>query len=386
MRPRFHLQSLVLFFCLLSCVDRIHFDVPGQLKYPVAIEGFISNQPGPYEINVTNSFDIDSDQATKTPASVKKMTILDDIGNSEILTEHATGNYKTDPSGIRGVIGRVYRLRVELLNGDVFESTPDTLREPGSLDSVYTRFEIVNSGGPPKYAFRVLFNSTNEGTSSRCFQWTFTATYKVNTVPEADREGEACGTPLDCEKCSICNLVWKCSGIRNVGTPKDPVFVRMFPCTCCTCWYSIYNELPIMASLDGLKGIHMRGALAGSVAVDDIIFQNKVIVEVQQQSISDNTYRFYRGINIQHDAVNSLFQPVSGKLPGNFVQEKDGVPPVLGVFYAAGVARKILTINRNDIPFGTYVLLPEFPPPVVGANCHNLRPHSTNERPAIWED
>lgn len=206
----------------LSCVDRIAFDVKQPDEFPLTISGHITNLRGPYTVKIIRAYDIDSRDDLRTPVSVNRVTILDDQGNSEDLTEDQIGMYHTDPDGMRGVVGRVYRLRVELRNGEVVESTPDTLLAPGKLDTTYYRFEKTNFVGPSEYAFKVLFSGTNAESNANFFQWRFIGTFKVNTVPEEDPNHiDGCYAP-DCPRCNACNITWRCSGLRNFGTIARP--------------------------------------------------------------------------------------------------------------------------------------------------------------------
>lgn len=312
--------SYALIIFASACVDRIDFDIEVKSDFPIVIEGYISDKPGPYTINISNSFDIDSKETRKTQASVEKIIIMDDQGNQEVLSEVEKGVYKTSASGIMGVYGRAYRLQVTLPNSAVFESVPDTLSQPSKLDSVY--FEFKNLGlssiGETDYAFDIYFNGSTQGSNNKYFMWKFTGTFKVETVPEFDNEGEACGN-IDCHGCNICNLVWKCSGLRNKGTARVPVFVRYEPCSCCTCWYNIYDDKPILSDLQFLQSGQLKNVMAGRIPVHQWIFQHKVFAEVNQQSISSTAYNFYKSIKDQKDAVNSLFQPITGRVKNNFI-------------------------------------------------------------------
>ena len=381
--------SILLILTVSACVDRINFDVEVKSNFPIVIDGHISDQAGPYTIKVSNSFDIDSKTTMKTPASVKELVILDDLGNREVLSEVNEGTYQTSANGMRGEVGRAYRLRVELFTGQVYESKSDTIPSPGNLDSVYYKFEKGEVGelGETKYVFDIYFDASNGLSGNFYFVWKFTGTFKVVTTPEADKEGEPCSVQtIDCRGCSVCNRVWKCSGIRNIGTPAEPKYVRLFPCSCCTCWYNIFNEKPILSDIQFSKFGKYNAVKAGTVPVDDRIFQHKVYAEVSQLSLTPRAYGYYNAIKDQEEAVNSLFQPISGKIASNFIQVSGPENPIEGLFFAASASNKTIIITRKDVPQRTFEFLPEYPPPIFAKNCIYLFPNSTTIRPAFWED
>ena len=106
----------------------------------LVVNGLITDQPGPYEITLTRTseFSIQSIILFETEAEV---IITDDQGNSERLTEVSPGTYRTDSSGIRGVIGRSYSLSITTLDGEEYESQPDVLTAVTDIDSLY--YELI---------------------------------------------------------------------------------------------------------------------------------------------------------------------------------------------------------------------------------------------------
>jgi hypothetical protein len=119
--------SFLSILILSSCVDRISYPVTSPQNLPVAVYGNISNRPGPYQVNINSSVDPESLASPRVPVSARHVNLMDDLGNNEELREVSTGIYQTSPTGIQGRIGGVYKLRVELLNGNIFESIPGTL-------------------------------------------------------------------------------------------------------------------------------------------------------------------------------------------------------------------------------------------------------------------
>lgn len=129
--------SIVVFLILGACVDRLHFDIKKSNDYGIAVDGFVSDQPGPYQIRINRAFDIESIETIKIPVSVKHLILSDNKGTSEELKEINSGIYETNAAGIRGQVGKVYTLRIELTDGKIYESVPDTLLPAGRMDSLY---------------------------------------------------------------------------------------------------------------------------------------------------------------------------------------------------------------------------------------------------------
>ncbi len=137
--------SLFLIFLTAACVDRVFLDIPVPDNYAVVVDGMITDQPGPYKVELTKAFDIESKNSFKAYISARRVTISDNAGNSEDLTQISQGVYQTDPNGIQGVVGRVYKLRVEMLDGRVYESKPDSMAPPGPITSCGSSLVLTRS-------------------------------------------------------------------------------------------------------------------------------------------------------------------------------------------------------------------------------------------------
>ncbi len=365
-----------------GCVEKLLIDEIGNMPLPLVINGFISDQPGPYRITVKRSFVTGIASSYQAPESVSSLKVRDNIGNEEELMEVSKGVYETNKYGIRGVKGRVYQISIVTNDDKTYESIPDTLKPTGRIDSVYYQFRTFSElNGSKRYFFDIFFNAN--GTPNAYFLWKFTGTFKVITDALGDKEGEPCGE-IDCAGCSICNLVLKCSGIRNFGTPRNPIFRRIGPCTCCTCWYNIYNEGPILSDYQFTQKSEFTNIRAGIIPIDDWILQHKIYAEVSQYGISRQAYLFYKAIKDQQLGASSLFQPASGSIPHNIIQISGTPEKILGLFYAASVHSKNIILTQQQVPPLTY----EFPNPDARAprNCLKLYPNSTNVKPDFWED
>jgi hypothetical protein len=380
------LSSFLLILIASACVDRINFDVPNGFATGIVVDGFISDQQGPYTVRLNTGQDL-TDKIERTFISAKSVTISDNLGNSELLTYQDRGVYQTSPDGIRGTAGRSYKLRVELFDGRVYESIPDTLRNSGVVDSVYYTFKKtgVQDTGESSYGFDIFFDASSSVQNDFHYLWKFTGTFQVDTNPEFNFNFPCSGN-LDCNRCSVCNIVPKCSGLRNVGTPSQPVFERVGPCECCTCWYNIFNEEPIISDNQLLEFGRYNGIKAGHIPVHRWIFQHKVYAEVNQMSLSRQTFAFWKAIKDQKDANNSLFQPITGKIPSNFVQLIGTTATIEGLFYAASISSKRILITRDNVPAGTFVFPTQDPPEPIAFSCLDLYPHAFTQKPSFWED
>lgn len=354
-----------------SCIDMLDIDTGTASSFPLAIDGFISDQPGPYEVKLNKAFDIQSKIVFKTAVSARKVTISDDHGNSENLTQITQGVYRTRTGGIHGVIGRAYKLRVELLDGRIYESIPDTIYRAGKVDSVYHRFRSeVTEGGALKYGFDVYFDSSPETKNNFRYLWKFAGTFQVETNPELyDTICEAgrCPKPL------------LCSGYKlNKGTDSIQ-YVGL--CACCTCWSTFFNDELVLSDNQFVVNGRFNNIKVAYVPVTPWTFMYKVHSEVSQWSLSQQAFDFWKSVKAQKNASASLFQPITGKVPANFVQLSGTPAPVEGLFYAASAVSKSIYITRNDVSPQSIIPPQNLP---FKNSCLKLFPNTTLTKPSYW--
>jgi hypothetical protein len=364
------LCSLALIILTSACVDRIDIDTDLSQGFPIAVEGFITDQPGPYRVEISKSFDMESKQSLKAPISVRKVVISDDHGQSEELVEISQGVYLTSAAGIRGEIGRAYRLNIQTLDGRVYESIADTLKSSGSVDRVFHEFkEDKDANGTTTYGFDVFFDANAGSASSYYFLWKFKGTFQVDTNPEL--HVVSCGE-------SKCPDPRPCSSYALINGKLEYVKV----CECCSCWVDFFNETPVVSDDQLIRDGKFTKIKATYIPVTQWTFMYKVHAEVQQFTLSRQAFTFWKAVQAQKQAVTSLFQPVTGKVQGNFVQLSGEPGPMEGLFYASAVTSKSIFIQRNDVPSEGMIPPQDLP---YAESCMSLFPNSTTQMPDFWD-
>lgn len=364
--------SLLLMLSTGACVDRIDIDTDIGETFPIAVEGFITDEPGPYKVEISKSFDMESKESMKAPISAKKVSILDDMGNSEDLVEIGQGIYQTNPNGIRGEIGRAYKVRIQLLDGRIYESVLDTLKSYGSMDSVYHEFvQEKNTEGVTNYGFNVYFDANAGSQSAYYFLWKFKGTFQVDTNPELYKV--PCGSEARCPSPRPCSSY-------VVGIDGNLEYVK--PCECCTCWVDFFNNMPVISDNQFIDGGKFTKIKATYVPVTQWTFMYKVHAEVKQYTLSRQAFNFWKALVAQKTATTSLFQPITGKVQGNLIQISGDPGPIEGLFYASSVSSKSMFITRRDVPDESMIPPQDLP---YEESCTKLFPYSTTEKPLYWD-
>lgn len=387
------LLSIALILIVSACIDRLEYSVGLPKDLPISVSGFISNQPGPYTVYLNSSFDIGSKVNLKNPVLAKHVNLLDELGNDEELVEVQSGVYQT--SSTQGRIGGVYTLRLEFLDGSVYESIPDTILMPGKIDSLYHEFTTVqDNSGATSYGFNVLANARGNSQNDIRYIWKMIGTFKAITHPELFSTVHPNGCYPIPEEFNKCNYMPLCTGLRNTAPrniiPRNPIdFKRVGPCECCTCWYQIFNNTPILSDAIYNTKINYSALPIYRIPLSEWIFMFKIHTEVTQTTLTLNSFQFFKSIKDQRDAVGSLFQPITGKIPNSFKQISGTPKPINGIFFAGGMTSKSMYIAPEDVPNQVPVPIVDFAPrgaaPGLGwISCLELFPNATNTKPDFW--
>ena len=315
----------------VSCVDRLETvpEFSSVDSNQIVVDGFISDQPGPYFVRIFKPSSIVDVLEFREDVNAKQVTIFDDQGNEEVL-DGERGFYFSSPNGIRGVVGRKYNLRIELFDGRVFTSVPDELQPPGTIDSIMVKFETNKPlSGPTEYSYRVSINSTTPANSF--FRWKYTGVFFIQTLQGG-------------------------------------------------CWSRIFEERPNVSDGEFVQDGQFKSVEVGIVPVNETTFFKKFMIQIDQMSLNQASFTFWKTARDQFDARQSLFQPGIGALPSNIFEEVTK-EPAMGLFYATAITTKQIFLTKNDVP----VLIPPFTAQIE-APCVNVFRNATEIKPPGWVD
>jgi Domain of unknown function (DUF4249) len=366
----------VLLFVMLaisSCIDRIDIKIPDSYSSQLVVDGAITDEPGPYTVRLTRATRIEKFlEFSREVVSQAKVTILDNVGNSELLTEITPGVYETKPSGIRGVVGREYKVKIETENGKLFESIPDKLNSVGEVDSLYYEFEsYLPLNDQERYGFRFFVDAQAPLEKDVFLRWKFTRVFEIEAHPELH-------IVVPCAK-----FPRPCSGL--IQNPNTGVFQRIAECTCCTCWVTKYEDKPNVSNDQFVSNGRFKRVEVGYVPLEFWSFQKgKYRVEVKQMSLSRNAFKYWNIVQSQKEGAASLFQPPTGKIETN-IFSVDGEDQAQGLFYASSVKIRQFYLTRKDVNVLLRVPLWDCEEGLIAESCILAFKNSSNKPPHDWK-
>lgn len=137
MRTYFGPKINILFFVFLSiiicsCEKVISVDL-NKTNPQIVIEGLVTDQSGPYSVLLSKSGNYFEPSLYFPPVSHADVTITDDLGSRDTLTETSSGTYRS--SSLRGAAGRTYSLSVKS-EGNEYSAT-SSMPHKVTIDSMY---------------------------------------------------------------------------------------------------------------------------------------------------------------------------------------------------------------------------------------------------------
>ncbi|RAW03314.1 DUF4249 domain-containing protein [Pseudochryseolinea flava] len=369
MKKRAIIFGVVIVIVASSCVDK--FDLSGfKVENHLVVDGLITNDHGPYTVELYMSSGIGDNVDHPEYVTDAIVTIKNDLGESEILSEASDGIYRTAEDGLQGEIGRKYQLLIELPDGRSFQSPMDEMKAPGNIDDLFFEFKANSINGNdialPQDAFWVYLNSSSDGSDDQhLFRWRWNGTYKIKTYPEL--HVVAVGN-------SFIPRPFPCSGYI---VEEGNVLQKIRDCTCCECWKTEYGGSALISKNEFLEGGNFRRVPITKVPILRKIFEDGYYVQVEQMRISESAYNFWKLAEAYQASGGNIFQPNAVQIKGN-ISSTEGSDEVFGVFSVAGVTRKGVFLHRWNIPYG----LAEGP--IVTSPCYSVEVGATTTKPIFW--
>lgn len=342
MNKFFYLLFLLgISFVFTTCLDEIELAAPTSDAL-LTVSGNIYDAPGPYTVTLQQSarFSSGSD-GVFSPVDGAVIKLVNDLGETEILTELPAGEYVTSINGMRGTVGRTYHLEIEV-DGQSYQSKPEYLHpviSPESITIELAREPRINIAG--NFVDQDIIN------------------FFVNT-------------PLSSERSF---LKWNAYGIYEfweIGLDGRLCYVTE----------DIDLDKAVVVDTENVVGDFLRGQKVNERTVNDK-FASRYCINVIQQSITEDAYKFWSAVASEFERNGGIFETPPGKIQGNIYNVVDESIPVLGYFSASAAD----TIRRMVVPAEVGI-----PRPLCRFNrredvCTNclLIANSTQEKPACWQ-
>lgn len=313
-------------FCLLhSCEEPYTPDIKSNDENLLVVEGMITNLQGPYTVLLSKSSS--PSKPFYSPATGYSVSIQDDAGYLEILSETNPGTYLTSVEGIQGIAGRQYRILITTPDGKTYQSDFEVLNDPVNIDSVYAEIEYSPIEESPFQlpGFRFFVDARGAQKDSTCFMWKLEETYQY----ESDF------------KIYFSYYDRILHPVINKDTLKR-------------CWRTEKITGFYLTNTFSLSSPKVERYPFHLVITDNRKLSIRYSLLTWQYIISNHAYAYLHQLREQNTESDELFTKQPYQLRGNIYNPIDNKETVLGYFLTAAATNKRIFINRPGYPIEMY--------------------------------
>ena len=329
----FRSRVFVLFLMIItasfpSCVDQVDAEFNYQDGL-IFIDAYALTELGTSSVTINRS---NWDGRYYTVTSVPVLSVKLENVNTGVLidfSENSSGVYICPPD-FAVAEGEDWKLYIELEDGTKIESKPETVKATIPIDEIKMEYspEIEYDNFREDFipGHRISIDWQDIEGDENFYLWK----YKIY------------------EPLYVCKTCVKGIYRNGVCQANSSNFGPAYTNYLCdpTCWQIKYEEESIIFE-DRLSD----GAIIKDREITILPFYRRadILIEVQQLSLNQSTYKYFKIINDQISANGGLNAPPPAPLLGNLFNPDDPTQLVLGQFTTAGVSSKSIFIDRSTI-------------------------------------
>ena len=294
--------SLLVILLIASCIDRIDFEVPAGTSDSVVVEGRVIKGANESYVEIAVSRLFDFSQESRRPITLKKVTLFDTNSNEMELETSVPGYYRVvldETTPIQAEVGMGYSMRMELLDGRIFDSTIEMMNS--APDPIGLNLEIVQD---------IVENETGS------FRMVDRLALSIDTEFDPTSGG---------------GLFWEIFNIFRIT--DSPIDEGIEMKTCYLTQPANVNEIFVLdASL--VNGTEVRDFPLRRAPID-FRFGEGLYYEVHQYSLGRESFQYWRAIDALSEREGNMFDGPVGEVPTNMTNINDPDDSIFGYFFAA---------------------------------------------------
>jgi hypothetical protein len=342
-------RIIVLFGLLISCYKPYTANVESDEEILV-VDGMITNETVSHKISLNYALPFYSDN-TRKPLNSANVYVSDDLGNSFPFRESGNGYYKSDSLEFTGQPGRTYTLHIETPDGEIYESglqrlnpeyCPDTVYAEADYQETISRFNqlVITVRGA-----NILADIISESDTLPKFR--FTSDLVEQYFYALEIPPPIFDPPLYSFYCWQTDVILPDINLTGNEYSSNKSIVNRQEI------YFIDDATYVEGKVYGLGSRQPDFSYKASATNNRQSFSvSHRILYLNQYSLNNETYLYYRSMDAQLRSEGKLFDPIAVQLTGNIKCTTDPDKKVYGFFEASAVSRTAYIIgfrnHRND--------------------------------------
>lgn len=374
-----YLLFILLAIPIESCVEKYNPVINTQADV-IVVQGLVTNLNESYKVIISMATPFDSSSNTNPNVAVKTLTannvsIRDNLGNIFLL-QWTPQYYYTDSTQFTAVPGRYYTLKIEMPNGDIYQSSAQKLLYPATLDSIYGFYDSklyyfenalnqivsVNVLGADNYINLsypsdsiIQFRIDNKLLIFYAYTYWYTESMKQAGIQfplplQEGCPGPVCGYPVYCWKDFNLNQLVNLTlnNLTLASTKLSDVSVCFIPDPNRSILYSdsINSFFPIIYNQDSCI-IEDYAKVCAPVRIP--LEQNGQIFSTRIYSLNKASSLYYQEVNSQLSYQGKIFDPIDVQVQGNIQCINNPKKMVFGFFETSACVSKSYKLTYNYV-------------------------------------
>lgn len=314
---------LIFFFAFIGCKDEVVLE-SGSYEQIMVVDGFITNESGPYKINLSLTAPINSDN--NIPLEGYVVTLFESTGEFEVLTESEPGVYVTSHDGIQGVIGNEYGISIISPEGTEYRSDFQKLMIPVGIESLYAEIDTAISTNYPFQipGYQFYIDSKKAANQESYFLWSIEETYEYD---------------------SDYAFYYYINDIGEKITRHSYIEKRR------TCWKTKAVDRLFTGTTSSLSESEIRHQPLHFVGTDTKKLYKRYSIILSQYTISEEAYSYWRKIENLLEEDNFLYVTQPYNITGNVKNVNNPQEQVFGYFSVVSVSKKRSFFDKPLLTF-----------------------------------
>jgi hypothetical protein len=348
---------LLIIVILTGGCQEIYNPEVDSLEGIIVVEGLITNLNEPSFVKITIAKQYKNSSRRDSLVTRASVIIMEDNQSNYLLHEADSGYYVTNPLEFVAKPGHTYTLQITTRKGEKYQSTPQLMLPPATIDSLYG--EILDK----EYIYKDVHGKTvgkmEEGAQ------TF-ADFKSNTALPVQYRFKSTllvgSKYVDKSTSPYPSVVY----IWEKQNPDNTIILTGSAGTNTISSGTAYpvNFYPFNEYLYGM-------------GADEHI--ENWFLQVRQYSINNETYLYYNEVNKLISSTGALFDPIASQLTGNISCTSNPDLEALGFFEVSGCVKRSCYIKPHT-DYNTIDYSPTYDLDTIPALGKSI-----NHAPAFWQ-
>jgi hypothetical protein len=306
---RFWIPCIIVM--VAACIEPYDPPATKDLRDFLVIDGFLNTTAGTARIIIKHTIPLASDSVPPVEDGAA-VQIKSEHGDLISLAETQPGYY--EQSNISYQLEEKYYVYIKTKIDKAYVSLPISLQQTPEIDSLTWKIENDQ--------LEIYVNTHDLATNSRYYKWNAMETYRYHSN-------------------FVSSLILKPNQVVVERRDADQIY---------NCWKEQPLYHTMIGSTTNLRDNIVSKKVLLTIPKGSLKTTNRYRISVQQQSLTEESYLYWKEIQQTSEELGGLFDPLPGQVIGNIQCVTNPDEPVIGFISGGNLTEKLLYIDADELP------------------------------------